>query len=742
MAEYIEDDFVEDDFVEDDFVEDSESTEETTTPAPLPQMEKELTPTEKIGQQLGALGRGITYGATTGTAPAIETAAVEGLGKFFKGEMPVIPGTPEFKQKVMERAGTYKKAKEQYPAEFGVGEFAGTAATGIPLSLGAAKAGQAAARLAPQGLKGVAGLGTEAGLEAGIGAGISIGQGQDLSEGAGIGAGATVLGKGVSKAVGAVTKPLDFIASRTMLPEPLKREAVGQVPTPYQQIVSEAAESPEALKRLQSAPEDIKSLKAEIGGIESQAKQLETRIKGEGGLAEQLKTKQSKEESQFEQARKAVEEANKIKQADYDAALKEEDIAQKQMVRQTIEEVKNARSAEAANKLAESVNRGLNAQKQKAVAKYDIAFNQMIDQVQPKSSQILKMRKTFKRVDPELNLYAVETNKSLRNSMKNLKQDALTGAWTQGKEFKSMVEMDQAISADLRRLKKLQNRESSPNVQRAIDQLETVKMQLDSRLNSAELGLEGDVLDQYNEAKAHYADFAKMRDELFEAKLLAPKRSISGVKKYKATAESASKFLQPKVEDTERTARVQDVMQRLPGDVEDSSALTPAQFAQLRQQATGPVPPLLPERTRPEMPRPALEQFPIKRAITPQEQALEREIATVRGEIESLRSQTPGLEAQIEQKRPMAEAYKSLRPLEQERTGLSKLTAVRPQSALEKIERAQFIEQNVPNLARSVQLILRTAAPITENTIRNLAKQHQVDPADVQAYIESKQGGE
>ncbi|NBW41772.1 hypothetical protein EBR25_12335, partial [bacterium] len=512
-------------------------------------------------------------------------------------------------------------------------------------------------------------------------------------------------GRGIGRVAELGQKALGAVAG----PASLKKEAIESVPTQYQGLVSEAAESPEALKKLQSSGAAVKGLKEEVGD-----------------LSQQLKTKQSKEESQFEQARKAVEEANKIKQADYDAALKEEDIAQKQMMRQTIEEVKNARSAEAANKLAESVNRGLNAQKQKAVAKYDIAFNQMIDQVQPKSSQILKMRKTFKKVDPELNLYAVETNKSLRNSMKNLKQDALTGAWTQGKEFKSMVEMDQAIGADLRRLKKLQNRESSPNVQRAIDQLETVKMQLDSRLNSAELGLEGDVLDQYNEAKAHYADFAKMRDELFEAKLLAPKRSISGVKKYEATAESASKFLQPKVEDTERMAKVQDVMQRLPGDLEDSSALTPAQFAQLRQQATGPVPPLLPERTRPQMPKPELEGVPTQRAVTSEEQALQSQIAQK--------------EAQIAEQRPMAEAYSEMRPLEQERTGIPGWGAIRPQSPLEKIQRAQWIEKNIPELATTINLITRLNTRVTPALIQNLSRQYRVDPADIEGFLETKKG--
>jgi hypothetical protein len=263
-------------------------------------------------------------------------------------------------------------------------------------------------------------------------------------------------------------------------------------------------------------------------------------------------------------------------------------------------------------------------------------------------------------------------------------------------------------------------------VQRAIDQLETVKMQLDSRLNSAELGLEGDVLDQYNEAKAHYADFAKMRDELFEAKLLAPKRSISGVKKYEATAESASKFLQPKVEDTERTARVQDVMQRLPGDVEDSSALTPAQFAQLRQQSTGPVPPLLPERTRPEMPKPELAEVPTQRAVTPEEQELQ--------------SQITQKEAQIAEQRPMAEAYSEMRPLEYERTGIPGWGAIRPQSPLEKIERAQFIERQSPGLARTVDLVLKLNTSITDDFIRQLAKQYLIDPENIKEYIETKKG--
>jgi hypothetical protein len=680
-----------------------EPVEQPSQSTPMPQMEKELTRSERTKQGLGAFGRGLMYGGTMGIAPAAE-AAGETIADIVRTGSLTPPGSPEFRQKVLESSQKYKRAKKQYPGEFGVGEAAGTLIGGGALSSGAARVGEFVAQGAGR-AKGISKLIGEAGAEAGIGGLSAVGMGEDFTTGAGIGAGATIAGAGL----GRVLKAGQDLAGAVAGPAKLKEEAIESVPTQYQGLVSEAAESPEALKKLQSSGAAVKGLKGEVSD-----------------LSQQLKTKQSKEESQFEQARKAVEEANKIKQADYDAALKEEDIAQKQMMRQTIEEVKNARSAEAANRLAESVNRGLNAQKQKAVAKYDIAFNQMIDQVQPKSSQILKMRKTFKKVDPELNLYAVETNKSLRNSMKNLKQDALTGAWTQGKEFKSMVEMDQAIGADLRRLKKLQNRESSPNVQRAIDQLETVKMQLDSRLNSAELGLEGDVLDQYNEAKAHYADFAKMRDELFEAKLLAPKRSISGVKKYEATAESASKFLQPKVEDTERMAKVQDVMQRLPGDLEDSSALTPAQFAQLRQQSTGPVPPLLPERTRPEMPKPELAEVPTQRAVTPEEQELQ--------------SQITQKEAQIAEQRPMAEAYSEMRPLEYERTGIPGWGAIRPQSPLEKIERAQFIERQSPGLARTVDLVLKLNTSITDDFIRQLAKQYLIDPENIKEYIETKKG--
>jgi len=566
--------------------------------------------TKQVLEGLGAGARGLAQGVTFGAAPAAETAAIEGVGKLIKGEKPVIPGTPEFRQKVLERVKPYQEAEKEYPMSYTAGQALGALAPGV----GVSKAALGASKLAGGGLPGAL---AETAVEAGAGAGLGYLQGGDSEKEAYIAGGATVGGQVLGK--------LGKLGASA-----LKQGAIEDIPTQYRGIAGKAAESKEALGELQSAGPKMRQLGREIEPLEKE-----------------LKLKQSKEESQFEQARKAVEEANKIKQADYDAALKQEDITQKQLIKQTIEDIKKARSVDAANRLSESVNKGLKAQQQKAQAKYDIAYGQMNDQVDPKSSQIRKMRRMFKKIDPDLSFYAVDTNKILKGSSRQLKEDALTGAWTQGKEFKSLVEMDQAINADIRRLRKQQNRDFSPNVQRAIDQLETVKVQLDSRLNSAELGLEGDVLDQYNEAKSHYADFAKMRDELFEAKLLSPKRSISGVRKYEATAESAGRFLQPKVEDIETTAKVQDVMQRLPGGLEDTSAMTPAEFAQLRQQATGPVPTeLLPQRPPSAVPKPELAEVPTQRAITPEEQALESQIA--------------GKQGQIEELRPSQETYKEL----------------------------------------------------------------------------------
>lgn len=600
-----------------------------------------------VEEVLGGLGAGLkgaAYGATMGAAPTIDTAAAS-IGDIFTGEKPVLPGTPEFKQKVLERRKAYEQAEKDYPTSYGAGQVLGAFIPGI----GTGKAATAVGKAFSKGLPRVA---AETAVEAGAGAGLAkIGEG-DALEGAAIGG----LGSVGSKALGMVGKE---VFGKTVLPKGLKESAIEDVPTEFKGLVTEAAESPQALKNLQGAGPRIKQLGREIEPLQAE-----------------LKIKQQIDEDRFEQARKAIEQSNKIKEIDYAANLKKAEIEQKKITEAAIEDLKNQRTVEAANKIAEAANRGLELQKQKAKAKYNITFNRMTDQVQPAASQVFKISGVLDKVDPEILINAEQTRKALRLSSRKLEQDAKIGAWTVGKDFESMVSMDQAINSDLRKLRKLQSKESAPIIQKTIDELETAQSQLGLSLNNAEKALPDELRVQYNEAKALYADYAKMKDELFAAKLIAPRKTISGKKQFEATAETGEKFLKTGIKDVSRAAKVQQTLQNLPGDLEDSSAMTPAEFAQLTQavstRPTVDIPPV-------NIPKPELQPLPT-RQVSPEIPAIEGQIAAK--------------ESQILKERPLEEAYRVLdKPKESTFPGPLRYLDLSPTKPLTKIERAQAIEE-------------------------------------------------
>lgn len=664
-----------------------------------PQIKTEPTEAEKRREEAAAFGRGGAYGLSLGTAPAVEEAA-SGIGRLFKGELPAVPGTPEFRQKVMERAKPYTEAKEKYPAQFGIGEFAGTAAASLPLSAGAAGLGKAAAQAVPETMpiaRGLTKVGVEAAGEAGIGASISAGQGQDLGEGALLGALGSVGGQALRAGSEAVSKV-------GRLPQTMKQAAIESAPETLRPAATRMAESPAALEESRMAKYELEK---------------------PGGLEEQLKRTQAAEESKFAQATAEIEASNKQKTADYEAALSEEDKAQRDLLKQTIDAVKTSRSEDAANKLSQAVDRGLKLQKKKAESKYDIAFDQMIDQVDPSKSQVGRIATGFGQMDELTRGYSPDTAETLNRVSQSMSEYASTGAYTSGKEFKALVDIDQSLSADIRSLEKLQQREFSSNRQDALARLRGIKQELGSRIQDKELGLPKEAINQYNEAKAHYAEFAKLRDDLLDAQLLVSKK-VSGKRVIKPTAAAAKRFLEPNVEDYVKTAEVQQALGRLPSDIEGAPAISPEQFMQLKQQATTMPAGLLPERTRPTMPAPELQPVPTQRAISPEEAALAGTVETKRGMAEEY----------AELARPSTEARSDFVP---GKIGLvQKVMGISPVS---KISRAQAVEQAFknPGLSFAVKVLEGQKKVFTQPLVQMLARQYQVDPMELQKALAEQQ---
>jgi hypothetical protein len=673
--------------------------DEEVAPTEKPELKAEPTEAEKRRGEAAAFGRGGAYGVSLGTAPAIEEAA-SGVGQLFRGELPAVPGTPEFRQKVMERAKPYTEAKKQYPVQFGVGEFVGTAATSLPLSAGAAGLGKAAAQAIPEAMPVVRGLtrvGTEAAGEAAIGAGISAAQGQDLGEGAMIGAMGSVGGQ-------ALKAGSEAVAKAKQIPAAMKQAAIESAPEALRPAAARMAESPVALEESRMAKFELEK---------------------PGGLEEQLKRTQTAEETKFKQSQADIEAVNKQKTTEYEAALSEEDKAQKNLLKETIDAVKTSRSEDAANKLSQAVDRGIRLQRQKAASKYDIAFSQMNDQVDPVKSQVSRVVNGFSQMDELTRGYAPDTADTLGRVYRTMSGDAATGAYTTGKEFKALIEIDQSLAADIRSLEKLQQREFSSNRQDALARLKGVKQELGNRIQDRELGLPKEAINQYNEAKAHYAEFSKLRDDLLDAQLLVSKK-VSGRRVIKPTAAAAKKVLEPSVEDYTKTADVQQMLGRLPSDVEGVPAMTPEQFAQLKQQATTMPAGLLPERTRPAMPAPELQPVPTERVITPEE-------ATLAGTVETKR----GMAAEYEElARPPTEARSEFVP---GKIGfVQKAMGVSP---VAKISRAQAVEQAFknPGLSFAVKVLEGQKKVFTQPIIQMLARQYQVDPFELQNALAEQQ---
>jgi hypothetical protein len=462
------------------------------------------------------------------------------------------------------------------------------------------------------------------------------------------------------------------------------------------------AESPQALEKASTARYDLTKT---------------------GGLEEQLNVKKTTEEDKFKQLQEGIEQANKTKTADFQAALSEEDAAQRNLLKQSIESVKQSRSADAANRMSEAIDRGLKLQEQKAKAKYDIVFKDMVDQVPVEKSQAQRVIQGFSQLSADDALFSPETVNSLTKVQADLSGGA-PGSWSSGKEFKSLIDIDQSLNADLRRLTSTQTREHSTARAQAINRLSAVKQELQNSLQSRELGLPKEAVDQYNQAKAHYAEFAGMRDELRKAKLVVEQK-VDRKRTLIPTAEASQKFLEPKVEDYAKSAKVQNILGRLPSDIEDAPAMTAEQFMRLKQQATTMPAGLLPERTRPTMQPPELQEVPTERVLSPEEMALE---------------------GQVLGKRTQAEEFEALSKMPVTQTQPKDWGVLQPIAKLnpfagapvEKLNRANVVDKlfRKPALTFAIRVFEGQKKALTLPIIQNLARQHQVDPGELQQALE------
>ena len=578
------------------------------------------------------------------------------------------------------------------------------------MSAGAAALGTKAASLVPETAplaRGLVKAGTEAAGEAAIGAGISTAQGQEATEGALIGAAGSLGGQLVRKGSEALSKA-------GQIPEKMKQAGIESAPEALRHAATEMAESPEKFRQYQMADYEVRK----PGGLKEQA----------GPVEEMRKKKQDLEEGKFKQLQQDIETANKQKTADYQAALSEEDKAQRDLLNQTIDAVKRSRTEDAANKLSQTIDRGLKIQEQKAASKYNITFGQMLDPVDPAKSNVAKLNVGFNQLDQRTRGYAPDTMETLDRLSRKLNESAATGAHTTGKELEYLIEADKSLSADIRRLIANQRRDYSANAQDALANLTAIKQDINKAIQNGELGIPKEAVNQYNQAKAHYAEFIGLRDKLLDAQALVEKK-VRGRTVIKPTAERAARILEPKVEDYTKTADVMQAVGQLPSNVEGVPAITPEQFLQLKQQATTMPAGLLPERTRPVMPAPELQPVPTQRVITPEEAGLQGRLQELTGQMDVQRGRAAAFE---ELARPGDVSRSDFVPGK-----IGMVQKVMGATPAAKISRAQTVERMFknPGLSFAVRVLEGQKKVFTLPMVQMLARQYQVDPTELQKAL-------
>lgn len=395
------------------------------------------------------------------------------------------------------------------------------------------------------------------------------------------------------------------------------------------------------------------------------------------------------------------------------SGLEEQWAEQKGTINEAIEELKKTQSEQAANALSEAANKGLERQKQKATNLYKLAYDSMNDPLDVSKSESAKISGMYADLDTRTKEFSPKTNRILEQVITDQADQASIGGYTTGKELKHLVDLDQTLNSDISSLYRSSQIPGAPisEIRRAIGQLEGLKQEVSQRINSRELNIPQEIANQYKLAKDAYKDYATAKNDLESAKVLV-KQKIGGMKKAEATAGQAYKTLTPKIEDYTKTSNIINALEKLPGEEAGTPAMTSERFAQLKQQAAAKV---IPEQV-----------------MTPEQKSLRQRVleksaqAAEYGELSKPRQEfVPGKIGLVQK------AVENVPVLNQLMGG----------SPVTRISRAQAVEQafKVPGLSFAVKVLEGANKPITPAIIRSLARQHQVDPNELESILAQQQ---
>lgn len=406
----------------------------------------------------------------------------------------------------------------------------------------------------------------------------------------------------------------------------------------------------------------------------------------------------------------ALEEA---RMAEYElkrpGGLEEQWAEQKSAINEGIEELKKSQSEQAANTLSEAVNKGLERQKQKATNLYKLTFESMNDPLDIGKSESAKISNMYSDLDATTKDFSPRTSRVLEQMVLDQADQASIGGYTTGKELKNLIDLDQTLNSDIASLYRSMQVPGAPltEIRKAMNQLEGLKQEVSQRVNSRELNIPEDISKQYKLAKEAYRDYATAKNDLESAKVLV-KQKIGGIRKAEATAGQAYKTLTPKIEDYTKTSNIINALEKLPGEQAGTPAMTSEQFAQLKEQAAAKVTP--------------------EQVMTPEQKTLRQRVlekstqAAEYGELSKPRQEfVPGKIGFVQK------AVEKVPVLNQLVGG----------SPVARISRAQAVEQafKVPGLSFAVKVLENANKPITSAMIRSLARQHNVDPAELENVL-------
>lgn len=393
--------------------------------------------------------------------------------------------------------------------------------------------------------------------------------------------------------------------------------------------------------------------------------------------------------------------------------LEEQWAEQKSLIDEGIEQLKKSQSEQAANTLSEAINKGLERQKQKATKLYELAYDSMNDFLDISKSEAAKVSNLYQDLEQTTRDFSPRTGRVLEQMVLDQADQASTGGYTTGKEFKNLIELDQTLNSDISSLYRATQVPGAPltEIKRALSQLESLKQEVSQRINNRELNIPVESAKQYKLAKDTYKNYADVKNNLESAKVLV-KQKIGGIRKAEATAGQAYKTLTPKIEDYTKTSNIINALEKLPGEQPGTPAMTSEQFIQLKEQAAA--------RVTPEQVMTPEQKTLRQRVLEKSTQAAEyAELSKPRQEF------TPGRIGLVQK------ALEKV-PVVKEFVGGSPVT---------RISRAQAVERafKVPGLSFAVKVLENANKPITSAMIRSLARQHNIDPAELENVLAEQQ---